>query len=218
MTRSEPERPTGVGGDRLCEELEPCLSSFIDGELSGEQDRLLLHHLPNCPRCAARVEGYLKVAVMARQLLRTAGRASDAQRPVRFHGVLERLTANRWDDLTRLVRQLLAHRLLRRLGGVGPEPRTSPVERRIAEDLRTTLLDLGGICDEAEEPTTTQQRLAVVGRWLDSDVNGWDCYDEVRRSGLIEPPPPPLPEPGDDATRDAALKWIEESFASSPDA
>lgn len=187
---------------RNCVTTRRSLSVFLDGEVGSGLSGLIRRHLGSCAGCAYRLEELVNVAAASHNLVGEGFRAALADAPCRFSGIVRRLSENRRTRLLRVLRSVLAFRILRSVGGkcVGlaqAGQRASLAEDRLLEQARTLARELATL-----DPVGEKLTLVLLERWLKGG-----CYDDLRKLGLLDTPPPPLRSANDPEGRARVLRW-----------
>ncbi len=196
-----------------CSTVLPLLSAWVDGRLAADAADRVRGHLPECPRCAASVEGLLIVADATATLLApgtpVARRRTD-ERPGRFDGAIERLVIRRRRVLSRLVRRLLARRWLRREG--------EATSASAAADDRTSVARSRAVLEELvdldSDPSGDGARLVAAIDPLGTSEAWHGAMAALRSFEASAPLAPPLPAPEDGP--DARARWARDELEAAP--
>ena len=187
------------GLQRRCSLTRRFLSAFLDGEVSRERAGSIQRHLAACALCASHLEELINVAAVSHDLVGGGSPTRFVAQPDRFAGIVRRLADSRRFRLGRVLRTVLASRILRSLefGSAHGLRGALLAEKRLLQQARLLARELAAL-----NPTGERLALVRLERWLQSSSD-----EELRNSGWIQESPPPLPEASDPAGRTRVLRW-----------
>lgn len=190
--------------DSGCRSSRRRLSAYLDGEVSSEESLRIGRHLLECSSCAERLESLSAVSAVAHELMGGPERPGPIRTPRRFAGIVRRLSESRQMLLEEVLNHVMARKLLRLLGVEDTLAPGADTEADLIEKARALVRELIGLDGHGE-----RFRLAHL-----EDLLIAGTYEDLRETGLLEPPPPPLPAEGDEEARQYALGWVRQVLRS----